>query len=325
MTASMRRRIPGRSIIGDVPQSLVLSHQQEHGNSKHYEWLDQFFEDAKGPEAVSPPSPLSSRTTFTSRSSSPERRPSSPLDNARPSPAWPGLQRLARERCIWNSTLLVVLYDEHGGFYDHVEPPAAVRRTSISESGRSTGWVFESGSPRFAVGRSACPIDRVRPHQPAEVPDRQVEARPLTERVSKAQTFADAIRTSGQPRTDTPEAIPIPAMTMAAAPQAVEETEPMNENQKALLAFSDHLAKQSAAPVTPRMVAAAAGPGRSKIGEGASESVSGREESGGNGTMKKQNGMLLCADVGSSNASPARSGPRRTISESFHTPTSLLP
>jgi hypothetical protein len=26
---------------------------------------------------------------------------------------------------LWNSTLLVVFYDEHGGFYDHVPPPAA--------------------------------------------------------------------------------------------------------------------------------------------------------------------------------------------------------
>ncbi len=24
---------------------------------------------------------------------------------------------------MWNSTLLVVLFDEHGGFYDHVPPP----------------------------------------------------------------------------------------------------------------------------------------------------------------------------------------------------------
>jgi hypothetical protein len=27
---------------------------------------------------------------------------------------------------LWKSTLLIVFYDEHGGFYDHVEPPAAV-------------------------------------------------------------------------------------------------------------------------------------------------------------------------------------------------------
>ncbi len=27
----------------------------------------------------------------------------------------------------WSKTLLIVVYDEHGGFYDHVPPPAAVK------------------------------------------------------------------------------------------------------------------------------------------------------------------------------------------------------
>jgi phospholipase C len=27
---------------------------------------------------------------------------------------------------LWNSTLIVILHDEHGGFYDHVTPPAAI-------------------------------------------------------------------------------------------------------------------------------------------------------------------------------------------------------
>ena len=26
----------------------------------------------------------------------------------------------------WESTLLIWIYDEHGGYYDHVPPPAAV-------------------------------------------------------------------------------------------------------------------------------------------------------------------------------------------------------
>jgi len=30
-----------------------------------------------------------------------------------------------RESELWKSTLLVITYDEHGGFYDHVQPPAA--------------------------------------------------------------------------------------------------------------------------------------------------------------------------------------------------------
>jgi phospholipase C len=29
-------------------------------------------------------------------------------------------------RALWERSLLVVFYDEHGGFHDHVSPPAAV-------------------------------------------------------------------------------------------------------------------------------------------------------------------------------------------------------
>jgi phospholipase C len=34
---------------------------------------------------------------------------------------------------LWMSTLLVVLYDEHGRFYDHVSPPAAVPPDDFQE------------------------------------------------------------------------------------------------------------------------------------------------------------------------------------------------
>jgi len=33
---------------------------------------------------------------------------------------------LRRNEALWNSTLFVLLYDEHGGFYDHVCPPKAI-------------------------------------------------------------------------------------------------------------------------------------------------------------------------------------------------------
>ena len=39
---------------------------------------------------------------------------------------------------LWESTLLVVVYDEHGGFYDHVEPPAAVPPDDHKEE-----WTFD--------------------------------------------------------------------------------------------------------------------------------------------------------------------------------------
>jgi len=37
---------------------------------------------------------------------------------------------------LWRSTLLVLLYDEHGGFYDHVPPPAAVPPDDDSAAAR---------------------------------------------------------------------------------------------------------------------------------------------------------------------------------------------
>jgi len=36
----------------------------------------------------------------------------------------------------WNSTLLVITFDEHGGCYDHVEPPPAVPPDAASDPGR---------------------------------------------------------------------------------------------------------------------------------------------------------------------------------------------
>ena len=50
---------------------------------------------------------------------------------------------LLANRPLFEQTLLVVLYDEHGGFYDHVPPPSTIRRR---QHGRlpSTGWVCGS-------------------------------------------------------------------------------------------------------------------------------------------------------------------------------------
>src|SRR5258708_4566337 len=42
----------------------------------------------------------------------------------------------------WNSTLLVITFDEHGGCYDHVEPPAAVPPGAASNPGEE-GFPFD--------------------------------------------------------------------------------------------------------------------------------------------------------------------------------------
>jgi len=67
--------------------------------------------------------------------------------------------------------------------------------------------------------------------------------------VANAHTFAGAIRTGGQPRTDTPVTAPVPVTE--AAPQALAAAapvEPLNGHQKALIAFSDYLEREIKEP-----------------------------------------------------------------------------
>jgi hypothetical protein len=64
--------------------------------------------------------------------------------------------------------------------------------------------------------------------------------------VKQAKSIGDAIRPFVQPRADTPPSIPVPEIEVALAAAMLDE--PMNENQKALLVFSEHLERQTAVP-----------------------------------------------------------------------------
>ena len=50
-----------------------------------------------------------------------------------------------RKSPAWESSMLIVTYDEHGGYYDHVAPPPAV---ATGSTGRDYGFTFEQCGPR---------------------------------------------------------------------------------------------------------------------------------------------------------------------------------
>jgi phospholipase C len=61
----------------------------------------------------------------------------------------------------WNSTLLLVLYDEHGGFFDHVSPPDAPDDDPVLRPLRDP----RPGTHRLPVGRAGIGLAHaVRPH-----------------------------------------------------------------------------------------------------------------------------------------------------------------
>jgi phospholipase C len=247
---------------GDVPQSLVLSHQQADENSVRYEWLDQFFEDANGLEHDFPQYAFIEPNYFHIPFEQPQND-DHPPHSTMPAQALLGkvYNALRQNTALWNSTLFVVLYDENGGFYDHISPPNAVP----PDAHHGEGFNFDQlgvrvpallVSPWVEPGVLSTKFDHT---SLLKYLTDKWGLRPLTERVQQAHTFSEAIRSSGQPRTDTPE--PVQMTMMASAASTAEMPEEMNENQKALLAFSEHLAENTVASTAPsRALAEAEGP-----------------------------------------------------------------
>jgi hypothetical protein len=107
----------------DIPQSICLVHQRQPEQVARYSPVAQFYEDARGSEADFPAfcfiEPDYNGVT--------ENDDHPPHDVMKAQKLLADVYNALRANPeLWTSTLLVVLYDEHGGFFDHVEPPVAV-------------------------------------------------------------------------------------------------------------------------------------------------------------------------------------------------------
>ncbi|HTQ37889.1 MAG TPA: alkaline phosphatase family protein [Pirellulales bacterium] len=172
---------------------------------------------------------------------------------------------------LWNSTMFVVLYDEHGGFYDHVIPPAAVSPDGLHQQGCTftqlgvrvpallvSPWI-EQGIFGRAQGKHFDHTSLLR--YLCDKDGWNVD--PLTARVRAAENFASCVNWTAVPRTDTPTSIVMPAMpTLPKAVAALRATPrarpPLNENQEGLAAFMQHMGRQR--PTQARALAMRAAP-----------------------------------------------------------------
>jgi phospholipase C len=247
---------------GDIPQSLVLTHQRTVQNARRYEFMDVFFNDARGQEEqfanfcfIEPcyywPGQNDDHPPHTTL------RAQALLGNV--------YNALRQNDQLWNLTLLVVLYDEHGGFYDHVPPPAAVP----PDGHTLPNFRFD----RFGV---RVPALLISPWVERTILKTEFDHTsllkylsekwnlgPLTERVARAESFGPAIRTTGQPREDTPGSVTVPVRAEATEGMVeAEPSEPLNSHQKALIAFSEYLEREIEEPAGKplRAMAMAAGP-----------------------------------------------------------------
>ncbi|HEY4378845.1 MAG TPA: alkaline phosphatase family protein [Acidobacteriaceae bacterium] len=222
---------------GDVPQTLTMTHML--GHPTHFHTMGKFFTDASGPEAAFPQYSFIEPTYFGAQQN----------DQHPPSDVLRGEVLLAQvynairaNQALWEKTLLVVSYDEHGGFYDHVTPPACVPPDQ---------HVSEFSFAQYGI---RVPAVLISPWLEAQVISDGFDHTsllkyvtdlwglgPLGARTAAAKSFASSWKVAAAVRTDVPGRIPEP--TTLPNP----EVDGLNPNQLALVGFSRYLETKTVA------------------------------------------------------------------------------
>jgi phospholipase C len=183
--------------------------------------------------------------------------------------------RLRANPAVFQKTLLLVTYDEHGGFYDHVPPPAATPpdRHKWEKNGRRFGFDrLGVRVPTVLISPWLDPAVNVTPvfdHSSIVASLRALfapGADPLTRRDAAANSFHGLAARRG-PRTDLPEVAPeeMPAPDVrrmrlkALAPEAVNMPPTLDDFQQSLVSLTEAVNRQldqEARPTRGRGVAA---------------------------------------------------------------------
>jgi phospholipase C len=129
-----------------------------------------------------------------------------------------------RNSPLWEDSLLIITWDEHGGFFDHVTPPKAIPPgdgTGPGHKYNQHGFAFDQLGPRVPaiVISPRIPKNVIdhRTYDHASVPaaiERIFGMAPLTDR-DKLVNAPNSLLTLASPRTDTPATLVSPAAEAA--------------------------------------------------------------------------------------------------------------
>ncbi|KAA1010717.1 phospholipase [Paraburkholderia panacisoli] len=223
----------------DFPASLLLKNQRRPENLANYHKFDTFFHDAAGPADAFPQFVLIEPKYFGEAQN--DDHPPHNIMKAQKLIA-DTYNALRSNQALWERTLLVILYDEHGGFYDHVVPPS----NAVAPDEHTSSFSFTQLGVRV-------PAVLVSPWCDAGVCHAQFDhcsvlkylcdkwqLPPLGNRTRAAASIGLAVRCTGEARTDTPAFIRVTNQSLIA--QHVElEKKSSNGNQHGLHHFADYL------------------------------------------------------------------------------------
>ena len=222
----------------DFPSSLILTHQRELKNLLKYHKIDKFFQDVVHLKAEDFPQFALIEPKYSGQDQNDDHPPHNIMKGEKLIADVYNAIRSNDE--LWKSTLLVVVFDEHGGFYDHVSPPPAVPPDEHQEE-----YAFDRLGVRVpAVLISPLVSQRVESTQfdhtsLLKYMVNKWNLGSLGNRTAAANSIGVAI-TEGQPRTDTLPFIRI--STSVVLPDRPDlEMEVNSNHQIALQAFAKYL------------------------------------------------------------------------------------
>jgi phospholipase C len=127
-----------------------------------------------------------------------------------------------RNSPVWNTSLLVIVYDEHGGFYDHVKPGCAIPPCDGIPEGQVTRNALGFDFAQYGVRVPAVIVSPLIPHGTVDhtlydhssilaTLERLLGMNPLTNRDASAKDLRHLL-TNPAPREDCPETLVSPAI-----------------------------------------------------------------------------------------------------------------
>ena len=238
-------QVDWRIYFHDFSQTALLTRQRHY--AANYRYIHSFYDDCKNAATFPQYAFLEPKYFW------PEENDQHPTSDIRRAD---GLiarvyNALRANAELWNTTLFVILYDEHGGFYDHVDPSGPAYKAKAVPpdahiSPAPDNFAFDLFGPRVAAVLVSPLLDSGVLHgiydhtSLLKYLTQKWNLGPLGNRTAAANNFADELvwRT-------TPRPVPPTTFAIAAIPEDPKPTG-LTDGQAALVAFSRYLELQMA-------------------------------------------------------------------------------
>jgi phospholipase C len=243
------KRIDWRVYFGDTPLSFLFVHQWSPENAARHHHLMAFYQDAAGDADKFPPFAFIEPAYLQPGAN--DAHP--PHDIIESDVLVANVYNAIRaNNALWNSTLFLILFDEHGGFYDHVSPPPAIPPDHHTEEYTFDRYGLRVPalliSPYVSNGLFSDLLDHT---SLLKFLQDMWGLGDLGARTAAANTFTSVLQLDKPARADAPTRIASSTVSASAAPAS---SNALNDHQSAIVAMSHNLESMTAED--PNVVAA---------------------------------------------------------------------